>query len=218
MSSFREWLDGFLPPYSPVPHSPPCKHLPAPCPTPAANPMPTMPEEQAASFGDATSFLGGAASSSYSSYAAEAPPGGAPGGGGEQGGGTGGSLSPVGRQESFTAGTGRTGGTGGLSAALSSLVADCFGPPERRLYIRCLLPPHAPHAPQIRCGRTTRCARTAAWRSAPPRTATIPTEAPRGAAAACGARLRRQEGRARRGPGAAPACALWPACLVFGTA
>ena len=64
--------------------------------------MPAMPEEQPASFGDSSSFLGGGASSStYAAAAADY--------------GTGGSLSPVARQDSFTGVTGRTGGCGCLA-------------------------------------------------------------------------------------------------------
>ena len=94
----------------------------------AANPaMPTMPEE--APFGEPYSFgapspsasasasFGGGASVSYggaepstaaTEYSTGYHSGGRAGGGGG-GGGTGGSLSPVARQDSFTAGTGRTG-------------------------------------------------------------------------------------------------------------
>lgn len=95
------------------------QHPPHPSiPSLAANPMPTMPEEQP--FGEAsTSFFGGASTvgSSSTSYSAAGPLRGAdatsPAGGAGVEFGSGyareGSLSPVARQDSFSAATGRTG-------------------------------------------------------------------------------------------------------------
>lgn len=73
-----------------------------------------MPEEQPASFGESTSLFGGASSSSYST-AAGAPAAAAATPAGEFY--SGGSLSPVGRQDSFTGVTGRTGGPVALRQA-----------------------------------------------------------------------------------------------------
>ncbi|PSC76102.1 short-chain dehydrogenase [Micractinium conductrix] len=72
----------------------------------AASPpgLPTMPEEQPASFGGGASLF--EASSTYSAYSA--PPPAAPSPGVEHAAGSGGSLSPVARQDSFSAPTGRT--------------------------------------------------------------------------------------------------------------
>ncbi|KAL4422766.1 hypothetical protein ABPG75_008963 [Micractinium tetrahymenae] len=67
--------------------------------------LPSMPEEQPASFGESTSLFGGASSSSYSAAAgAPAPAAATPAGDYYSGG----SLSPVARQDSFTGLTGRT--------------------------------------------------------------------------------------------------------------
>jgi hypothetical protein len=70
----------------------------------AANPMPTMPEES--TFGESTSFLGGAVSSSEYVSSAAIPAVTAT----YEPHTTGDSLSPVARQDSFTAASGRTGG------------------------------------------------------------------------------------------------------------
>lgn len=66
--------------------------------------MPTMPEESPAGFGE-TSFFGGASSSFSASGTGAASP--VAGNGGDSMGG--GGLTPVARQDSFTATTGRTG-------------------------------------------------------------------------------------------------------------
>lgn len=86
--------------------------------------MPSMPEEQP--FGEAsTSFFGGSSPPSYST--APPPPAAEPAspaaGGADYGGGyaSGGSLSPVARQDSFSAATGRTGASGGRPAGTAGM-------------------------------------------------------------------------------------------------